>query len=105
MCRDGGAFVVTSWRNAAGKPIRGAKLACQQRRCQRRADCRGRIRGAMAGPVASEPAGNARARWARPQAAPFIAPALAVLCGINVLPLLWSIGASFFHFRADRLNT
>src|ERR1700719_4904296 len=38
-------------------------------------------------------------------AAPFIAPALAVLCAINVLPLLWSIGVSFFHFRADRLNT
>jgi multiple sugar transport system permease protein len=36
---------------------------------------------------------------------PFIAPALAVLCAINVLPLLWSIGVSFFHFRADRLNT
>ncbi len=38
-------------------------------------------------------------------AAPFIAPALAVLCLINVLPFLWSIGISFFHFRADRLNT
>jgi multiple sugar transport system permease protein len=39
---------------------------------------------------------------ARAQAAPFIAPALAVLCLMNVLPLLWSIGVSFFHFRADR---
>ena len=38
-------------------------------------------------------------------AAPFIAPALAVLCVINVLPFLWSIGVSFFHFRADHLNT
>ena len=38
-------------------------------------------------------------------AAPFVAPALAVLCVMNVLPLLWSIGVSFFHFRADRLNT
>jgi multiple sugar transport system permease protein len=38
-------------------------------------------------------------------AAPFVAPALAVLCLINVLPFLWSIGISFFHFRADRLNT
>src|SRR5271170_8351969 len=38
-------------------------------------------------------------------AAPFIAPALAVLCLINVLPFLWSIGVSFFHFRAARLNT
>jgi multiple sugar transport system permease protein len=39
------------------------------------------------------------------RAAPFVAPALAVLCGANVLPLLWSIGISFFHFRADRLHT
>ena len=39
------------------------------------------------------------------RAAPFIAPALAVLCVMNVLPLLWSIGISFFHFRADRLHT
>ncbi len=39
------------------------------------------------------------------RAGPFIAPALAVLCVINVLPFLWSIGVSFFHFRADRLNT
>ena len=38
-------------------------------------------------------------------AAPFVAPALVVLCLINVLPFLWSIGISFFHFRADRLNT
>jgi multiple sugar transport system permease protein len=39
------------------------------------------------------------------RAGPFIGPALAVLCVINVLPFLWSIGVSFFHFRADRLNT
>jgi multiple sugar transport system permease protein len=39
-----------------------------------------------------------------PRAAPFIVPALTVLCVINVLPFLWSIGVSFFHFRADRLN-
>jgi multiple sugar transport system permease protein len=38
-------------------------------------------------------------------AAPFVAPALGVLCMMNVLPLLWSIGVSFFHFRADRLHT
>jgi multiple sugar transport system permease protein len=37
-------------------------------------------------------------------AAPFVAPALAILCAINVLPLLWSIGASFFRFRADHLT-
>src|ERR1700677_3633086 len=38
-------------------------------------------------------------------ALPFIGPALVVLCVINVVPFLWSIGASFFHFRAGRLNT
>jgi multiple sugar transport system permease protein len=38
-------------------------------------------------------------------AAPFIAPALAVVCVINVVPFLWSLGISFFHFRADRLHT
>jgi multiple sugar transport system permease protein len=44
-------------------------------------------------------------RSTRGVAAPFIAPALAVLCLINILPFLWSLGVSFFHFRADRLNT
>ncbi len=44
------------------------------------------------------------ASLARGRAAPFIAPALTVLCAINVLPLLWSIGVSFFHFRADHLT-
>src|SRR5271156_3496338 len=44
-------------------------------------------------------------RSARGVAAPFIAPALAILCVINVVPFLWSLGVSFFHFRADRLNT
>jgi multiple sugar transport system permease protein len=38
-------------------------------------------------------------------AVPFIVLALAVLCLINVLPFLWSIGISFFQFRADRLHT
>lgn len=46
-----------------------------------------------------------RAKLAGAQAAPFVAPALAMLCLVNVLPLLWSIGVSFFHFRADRLRT
>jgi multiple sugar transport system permease protein len=35
-------------------------------------------------------------------AAPFVAPALAVLAAVNLVPLLWSIGISFYHFRADR---
>ena len=46
-----------------------------------------------------------RSPVATPHAAPFAAPALAILCVVNVLPLLWSIGVSFFHFRADRLHT
>jgi multiple sugar transport system permease protein len=46
-----------------------------------------------------------RATLAGAGAGPFVAPALAVLCVINVLPFLWSIGVSFFRFRADRLNT
>ncbi|MBV8105518.1 MAG: sugar ABC transporter permease [Hyphomicrobiales bacterium] len=45
------------------------------------------------------------ARAASPPAAAFVAPALMVLCAINVLPFLWSIGVSFFHFRADHLTT
>src|SRR5271169_4862712 len=43
-------------------------------------------------------------RSTRGVAAPFIAPALAVLCLINILPFLWSLGVSFFQFRADHLN-
>ncbi len=49
-------------------------------------------------------AGRKEATHAGANAAPFIAPALAILCVMNVLPLLWSIGASFFHFRADHLT-
>jgi multiple sugar transport system permease protein len=49
-------------------------------------------------------AGHKEAALAGASAAPFIAPALVILCVMNVLPLLWSIGASFFHFRADHLT-
>lgn len=55
-----------------------------------------------AGSLAAE-SGRGRATLAG--AAPFVAPALVVLCLINVLPFLWSLGVSFFHFRADHLNT
>ncbi len=48
---------------------------------------------------------RARGQLFGAHAGPFIGPALAVLCMINVLPFLWSIGISFFRFRADRLNT
>lgn len=49
------------------------------------------------------------ARWtslvARESGAWFVAPALLVLCVVNVLPILWSIGLSFYHVRADRPHT
>jgi multiple sugar transport system permease protein len=59
----------------------------------------------MTGIAVAKIPGLRAAQAAGPLAAPFIAPALAVLCVINVLPLLWSIGVSFFHFRADHLST
>jgi multiple sugar transport system permease protein len=37
--------------------------------------------------------------------AAFVAPALTVLLLMNVLPLLWSFGMSFYRFRADRPHT
>jgi len=37
--------------------------------------------------------------------AAFVAPALGVLVLLNVLPMLWSFGMSFFRFRADRPRT
>lgn len=45
--------------------------------------------------------------WVRPgvKGAGFIAPALVVLIVMNVLPLLWSFGMSFYRFRADRPHT
>jgi multiple sugar transport system permease protein len=59
----------------------------------------------MAAIPVAKTAGRGRARLAGASAGPFVAPALVVLCVINVLPFLWSIGVSFFRFRADRLNT
>jgi hypothetical protein len=35
----------------------------------------------------------------------FIAPALAVLVVMNLLPVLWSFGMSFYRYRADRPHT
>ncbi len=34
-----------------------------------------------------------------------VAPALIVLCLMNLVPILWSIGMGFFRYRADRLRT
>ena len=51
--------------------------------------------------------GRASGSLARPgwSAAGFIAPALAVLVVMNVVPVLWSLGISFYRFRADRPHT
>ncbi len=35
----------------------------------------------------------------------FAAPALVVMCLMNLVPILWSIGMSFYRFRADRPHT
>jgi multiple sugar transport system permease protein len=63
------------------------------------------VSGDMTGPHASGGTERSGAPSAQARAAPFVAPALAILCLANVLPLLWSIGISFFRFRADRLHT
>jgi multiple sugar transport system permease protein len=36
---------------------------------------------------------------------PLVAPALVVLCVMNLLPVLWSVGMGFFRYRADRPRT
>ncbi len=41
-------------------------------------------------------------RYARGRAWRLVAPALIVLCMMNLAPLLWSFGISFYRFRADR---
>src|ERR1700685_606045 len=65
----------------------------------------GAFRAKMSGVASANISEHLPPRSTRGVAAPFIAPALAVLCVINILPFLWSLGVSFFHFRADRLNT
>lgn len=55
-----------------------------------------------------EPPWRRRLRLAASPAAPaigFIAPAGIVLVLMNVGPLLWSLGMSFFRYRADRPHT
>lgn len=47
----------------------------------------------------------ARPAGPRGSAAGFVAPALLVLVAMNVVPLLWSLGMSFYRFRADRPHT
>ena len=40
--------------------------------------------------------------WGRHHGALLVAPALALLFLMNIFPLLWSLGLSFFHYRANR---
>ncbi len=40
--------------------------------------------------------------WGRYTGGLLVAPAIAVLVMMNIFPLLWSLGLSFFNYRADR---
>ena len=42
--------------------------------------------------------------WGRRPGPLLVAPALATLFVMNIFPLLWSLGLSFFHFRANRMS-
>ena len=54
---------------------------------------------AAAGLVALTAVVNA---WGRYTGGLLVAPAIAVLVMMNIFPLLWSLGLSFFAYRADR---
>lgn len=41
--------------------------------------------------------------WGRRNGPLLVAPALALLFVMNIFPLMWSFGLSFFHYRANRL--
>ena len=41
--------------------------------------------------------------WGRHSGPLLVAPALALLFLMNIFPLMWSFGLSFFHYRANRL--
>ncbi len=41
--------------------------------------------------------------WGRNNGPLLVAPALALLFVMNIFPLMWSFGLSFFHFRANRM--
>ena len=41
--------------------------------------------------------------WGRQRGPLLVAPALALLFVMNIFPLMWSFGLSFFHYRANRL--
>ncbi|MEO1016836.1 MAG: sugar ABC transporter permease, partial [Pseudomonadota bacterium] len=41
--------------------------------------------------------------WGRHNGGLLVAPALGLLFLMNIFPLMWSFGLSFFHFRANRM--
>jgi multiple sugar transport system permease protein len=41
--------------------------------------------------------------WGRHNGGLLVAPALALLFVMNIFPLMWSFGLSFFHYRANRM--
>jgi multiple sugar transport system permease protein len=42
--------------------------------------------------------------WGRHTGGLLVAPALALLFLMNIFPLMWSFGLSFFHYRANRIK-
>lgn len=42
--------------------------------------------------------------WGRHTGGLLVAPALALLFVMNIFPLMWSFGLSFFHYRANRMK-
>ncbi len=57
------------------------------------------VTGCLCGLVALTAVVNA---WGRYTGGLLVAPAIAVLVMMNIFPLLWSLGLSFFDYRADR---
>ena len=41
--------------------------------------------------------------WGRHYGGLLVAPALGLLFVVNIFPLMWSFGLSFFHYRANRM--
>lgn len=58
------------------------------------------VSGAACGLVAAAAVVNA---WGRYTGGLLVAPAIALLFIMNIFPLMWSFGLSFFHYRANRL--
>jgi len=55
--------------------------------------------GRIARPTAHGTFGEGARGWQ------LVAPAMVVLCLMNLVPILWSVGMGFFRYRADRLRT